>query len=176
MTATGPLCSRRAMRMASCVALTFAQLVFAREASAHPIHTTLTVVTASADGRTLTINIRVFADDFSASVARYVGRTPPRDSSVVAPEVTRYVRAQFTVLAPDGGTLVLEPCGITRSRELYWLCYRVSVPAGMRGARIRNQMLTELHQDQVNIVQLESGAARKSYLFTKGSGPSVLPG
>ena len=156
--------------------LAFAQLLFARVASAHPIHTTLTVVTFSADGRTLTINVRAFADDFSASVARYAGRMAPRDSSVVESEVTRYVRALFSVSAQDGSALVLEPCGITRSRELYWLCYRVSFPAGVRGARIRNQMLTELHQDQVNIVQLEDGAARKSYLFTKGSEPSTLPG
>jgi hypothetical protein len=153
-----------------------ATLALARTAGAHPIHTTLTVVTPSADGRTLTINVRAFADDFSASVAGFAGRKAPADSSVLADEVTRYVRANFSVSAASGAPLVLEPCGVTRSRELYWLCFRVALPLGLGGTTVRNQMLTELHPDQVNIVQLEKGAERKSYLFTKGSAASALPG
>jgi uncharacterized protein DUF6702 len=153
-----------------------ATLGLAPAAAAHPIHTTLTVVTPSIDGRTLMISVRAFADDFSASVARFAGLRAPADSSVVADEVTRYVRAQFSVSTATGAPLVLEPCGVTRSRELYWLCFRVALPLGLRGTTVRNQMLTELHPDQVNIVQLEKGVERKSYLFTKGSAASVLPG
>ena len=146
-----------------------------RTAAAHPIHTTLTVITPSEAGHTLTISIRVFADDFSTSVAGFARHKPPADSSVAADEVTRYVRAQFTVNGADGAAFVLAPCGVTRSRDLYWLCFRVSIPDATHGTRIRNQMLTELHADQVNIVQLAAGSERKSYLFTKGSAPSALP-
>ena len=39
---------------------------------AHAIHTTLTVLTTSPTG--ITLNIRAFADDFSASVAKFAGR------------------------------------------------------------------------------------------------------
>jgi hypothetical protein len=149
--------------------------ICSRVAAAHPIHTTLTVITPEAAGHVLKFNIRAFADDFSATVAKFAGRPAPSDSSAVPDEVIRYIRARFTVTGAHGESLTLEPCGITRARELYWLCFRVTVPQGAGGAKVGNQMLTELHPDQVNIVQLESGSARKSYLFTKGSALSVLP-
>jgi hypothetical protein len=165
--------ARHWMRAAGCAVA--ALLILSRPAVAHPIHTTLTVITADAAGRAVTLNIRAFVDDFSASVARFSGRMPPADSSVVAGEVIAYVRAHFSVSGPAGEALALESCGVTRSREVYWLCFRVRLPAGVHGTRVRNQMLTELHPDQVNIVQLENGAARRSFLFTRGSDASALP-
>ena len=149
--------------------------LLARPAMAHPIHTTLTVITPDDAHGVLTLTIRAFADDFSASVARFAGREPPADSSVATGQVTNYVRDKFHVGGADGVGFTLEPCGIRRADELYWLCFRVSVPRSVRGTRFRNQLLTELHSDQVNIVQLEHGTTRKSFLFTKGSADSVLP-
>jgi hypothetical protein len=164
---------RRAFAAALRLTMVAAMLALGpRAAAAHPIHTTLTVITAGPDHRGLEINIRAFADDFSASVARFAGRRPPADSSLVPDEATRYVRARLSVTGVDGAPLALEPCGVRRSRELYWLCFRV---AAGRGVRVGNQMLTELHDDQVNIVQLERGGERRSYLFTKGSAASALP-
>jgi hypothetical protein len=68
----------------------------------------------------------------------------------------------------------LMSCGVKRTRELYWLCFTAALPGGVRGARINNQMLTELHADQVNILQLERAGSRKSYLFTRESQAGVL--
>ena len=61
------------------------------------------------------------------------------------------------------------------SRSSVSPCFRVSVPRSVRGTRFRNQLLTELHSDQVNIVQLPDGSARRTMLFTKGSEPAALP-
>jgi hypothetical protein len=148
--------------------------LIARPVFAHPIHTTLTILATADGGRTITVSVRAFADDFSATVAAFAGKRAPADSSAVAEDVTKYVRAHFTFADASGVPLVMEPCGVRRANELYWLCYRLTLPAGPRGVKVRNQMLTELHPDQVNIVQLESGSIRKSYLFTKGSAASAL--
>ena len=141
---------------------------------AHPIHTTLTVITVDAGGRALTLNIRTFADDFSAIVARHAGKRPPRDSSAAPADVGRYIAAQYTVTNAEGATVLLESCGIRRANELYWLCVRAPLPTGIRNVKIRNQLLTELHADQVNIVQLERGSERRTLLFTKGSKAAAL--
>ena len=148
--------------------------LIARPVFAHPIHTTLTILATADGGRTITVSVRAFADDFSATVAAFAGKRAPADSSAVVEDVTKYVRAHFTFADASGAPLVIEPCGVRRANELYWLCYRVTLPAGPRGVKVRNQMLTELHPDQVNIVQLERGSMRKSYLFTKGSAASAL--
>jgi hypothetical protein len=144
----------------------------AHVAQAHAIHTTLTVLTPTADG--ITLLVRAFADDFSASVARYAGKPAPADSSAPELDVMRYMRAQLTVQNAAGEPVVLQPCGMRRADGLYWVCFRAVLPSRGRGALLRNRMLTELHVDQVNIVQSNNNGARATMLFTKASAPSVL--
>ncbi|MCC7051836.1 MAG: hypothetical protein IT355_01130 [Gemmatimonadaceae bacterium] len=146
-------------------------LVAAQPAGAHAIHTTLTEWTVDDGG--VTLRIRAFADDFAVSVARHAGRAAPRDSSAPVPDVVRYVRARFSVTM-GGAPVVLQPCGMRRAAELYWLCFRIERPAALPLV-IRNQMLTELHADQVNIVQVASGRSRRTLLFTGSSRPAPLP-
>lgn len=141
---------------------------------AHAIHTTLTVLTATPTG--LNLNIRAFADDFSATVATFAGRKAPADSSAPEPDVLRYVRAHFAVRDGQGRMVMLESCGIRRAAELYWLCFRAALPSGSAGVVVRNQMLTEFHADQVNIVQVDDRGTRRTLLFTKASAPSSISG
>lgn len=162
------------MRRRAAVLLACATLLGARSLDAHPIHTTLTVITVDAGGRALTLNIRAFADDFSATVAKFAGKRAPRDSAAAPDDVGRYIAARYAVTNAAGATVVLESCGMRRANELYWLCFRAPLPAGTGGVKIRNQMLTELHADQVNIVQLERGSERRTLLFTKGSKAAAL--
>ena len=141
---------------------------------AHAIHTTLTVLTASPVGVTLTI--RSFADDFSASVAKFNAHAPPADSSAPAPDVLRYVRATFVMRDAQARTLPLASCGTQRVGDLYWLCFRTALPAGVTGVTMRNLMLTEFHADQVNIVQVNDRGAHRTQLFTRTSAPSPISG
>jgi hypothetical protein len=129
-------------------------------ARAHPIHTTLTVVTFDPRSGQFTLSIRAFADDFSAAVARAAGRTAPRDSSLVALEAERYVRERVTVAGAE-----LVPCGIERRGESYVLCFRASV-ADPGAATMKNTLLTELHADQVNVVQVAHRDTRRTHVFT----------
>jgi hypothetical protein len=144
----------------------------AHVAQAHAIHSTLTVLSPTEAGFTLLV--RTFADDFSASVARFAGKPAPADSSAPELDVLRYLRAQLTVQTAAGAPVVLQPCGMRRADGLFWLCMRATLPERGKGALLRNRMLTEFHADQVNIVQTNYDGARATMLFTKASAPSVL--
>lgn len=140
-------------------------------ANAHPVHTTYSVV--KPDGNGFTLTIRTFADDFSASVAHHAGKRAPADSSASDADVLRYVTARVVVTTPNGGTAPLQLCGVRREREVYWVCVRTLAKLG-NGMRLQNQLLTDRHADQVNIVQVEAGGVRSTRLFTKDSGPTEL--
>ncbi len=137
----------------------------ASSAAAHPIHTTLTAIRA--ERGEITLMVRTFADDFSASVATLAGKKPPADWSVQDPDVARYLSTHVRVLDASGKALPLRSCGIRRDRDLYWVCVRVEGATDVRGLRAENSMLTERHADQVNIVQVNVGGTRKTLLFTK---------
>jgi hypothetical protein len=135
--------------------------------NAHPIHTTYALLSVS--GATGTLELRAFADDFSAAVARFHGRPAPRDSVVSDADSYRYLAQRLTLTTPSGATLPLIPCGVRRAANLYWICWRV--PQLVAGMRATNRVLAELHADQVNIVQLQGGGA---VLFTRSSGAQAL--
>ena len=160
---------RLLLRLVGLGALTAA---FAGAADAHAIHTTQTEIVT--DRRGMTVRIKAFADDFSASAARFSGHPVPADSSASDADALRYVRARFQVSDDRGNAVVLESCGMRRESGLFWLCFHVAAAAPGARFGIRNSMLTELHSDQVNIVQLVSPGARKTMLFTRNSTPSVV--
>lgn len=147
-------------------------LAASRVADAHAIHTTVTQLTV--DATEVRLTIRAFADDISATVARHAGRPAPADFALPEDATLRYVRAQFMIGDGARGLLQLEPCGVRRAQDMYWLCYRARAPRGLAGMSVRNQILTEMHADQINIVQVETGAARQTLLFRKGSAPSSI--
>lgn len=153
--------------------LTTAALIALSSPPPHEIHSTLTV--ASLDAGVLELRIRVFADDLSAIVATFAGRPVPADSSVREPELRRYVQHHVAVSDAAGRTIPLESCGVERVREVYLLCYRTPRPAGRAVAHLRNALLTDLHDDQVNVVQFVAGSKRRSTLLTRATPSSPIP-
>jgi hypothetical protein len=137
----------------------------------HEIHSTLTV--ARLDDVGIELRIRVFADDLSRVVAERAGRAMPADSSVRAAELERYVRTHVGASTSRGEPVPLEPCGVERVREVYMLCYRSARGAGPV-ATLRNSMLTDLHEDQVNVVQVSAGRSRRSHLLTMAAPSAEL--
>lgn len=140
----------------------------------HEIHSTHTTV--QVERGVLLMQIRTFADDFSASVARFAGREAPADSSVRPGEVERYVRAALLVTDARGGQLTLDGCGIERRADVYELCFRVAAAPGAGLGEFRNLLLTDLHADQVNIVQFTWSGRRRTELFTRTTAPVRIPG
>ena len=149
------------------LAVTALPLLIPRIANAHPVHSTLAVMQPDATG--VTIRLRAFADDFSAAVARFAGKRPPVDSSASAADIARYAAARFGVTTAAGKSVPITVCGIERARELYWICLRVESGNGASGLSVRNLVLTELHADQVNVVQVKRGTTNRTMLFTRGS-------
>jgi hypothetical protein len=139
---------------------------------AHDIHTTLATITTTAGGTQVVI--RSFADDFSATVARFRGRPAPADSSVSEHDAEAYSRATLRVVNAAGAVVLPTSCGLRRERDVYLLCLRLPQSADIRGWRVQSSMLTELHADQVNIVQVVRDGRRRTVLCTKGSAMQVL--
>lgn len=145
----------------------------ARGAFAHPLHTTLTRLSYDASARVLNVSVRVFADDFSAAVmpgARAGSLVIPPDSAMM-----RYVSGRFALQAPGGRPIPLRWCGMRRLGEALVLCLRATAQASPAGARMRNALLSELFDDQVNIVQASYDGARRTLLFTPRDGMKALP-
>lgn len=145
----------------------------ARLAYAHPLHTTLAALSYDAPSRTITVSLRVFADDFSAAVtgaATHTGVVLPADSLM-----SRYVTQRFTILNASKRPVVFQWCGVKRAAEVLLLCLRANDARGLAGARVLSTLLRERFDDQVNMVQATYGGRRHMLLFTKRDDARLLP-
>ena len=144
-------------------------------ALAHPLHTTLTELTYDPAARAVRLSVRVFADDFSASVIH--GRAAAPDAPIVVPPdsaMVRYLVGKLVLADRSGRLIPLRWCGTRRAAEVLFLCLRAPVASPPRGARLRNAVLTELFADQVNVVRAAVGGAAQTLLFTPGDGMKAL--
>lgn len=149
-------------------------LAAARPAPAHPLHTTLAELSYDPAARVLNVSLRVFADDFTAAVAR---RTGARTVGTMPPEAAmfRYVSERFAVVTPGAGPVALRWCGVRRAGDVLLLCLRAMGVRPLAGAHVRSALLTEVFSDQVNLVQASYGGRRRMLLFTPRDGAKPLP-
>lgn len=135
-------------------------LLAALALSAHPLHTTMTELTEDRLHAVVRATIRVFADDF--------GKAKGQTSELA------YVASSFSFTDRSGRQLALRSCGTRSTGELLWICVEATSAEGLAALRVRNDMLTNLFDDQVNVVQGTVSGARRSLLFTKGDRPKPL--
>lgn len=145
-----------------------------RRACAHPLHTTLTQMTEDRARGVVRATIRVFADDFGTSVTRFARNPGAPMSSQWNAAAFGYVSSVFTIAGKSGAALPLRSCGVTRTADVLWICVEASSPPGLAATQVRNAMLCDLFEDQVNVVQGSIGGTRRSLLFTRGDRPKTL--
>ncbi|HXG72547.1 MAG TPA: DUF6702 family protein [Gemmatimonadaceae bacterium] len=153
-------------RFRSCCAvllsLAFLATLIAGPAMAHPLHTSLAELTEKGTGD-FTVSLRVFADDFMShtGVTEANATTPVPNARILS-----YLMRHFVIIDRSSRGLPLKWCGSRRVEDLLVICLSGRVAGGLRGTRIRYSVLTDLFPDQINVLQLSTGARRKSLLFT----------
>ena len=138
-------------------------------AEAHPLHSTITDLAIDAARGTVRATVRVFVDDLRAGVVRSArGRPVPTSGPGWDAAVLAYATGTFALQDARGRALPLRACGMRQTADLVWLCLEAGVASDAGTLHVRNAMLCELYEDQVNVVQGTIGGARRSVLFVRG--------
>ena len=141
----------------------------ARHVDAHPLHSTITELVLDPARGTVRATIRVFADDLRSAVMRMArGRSLPPNGPAWDAAVLAYATSVVSLRNARGDALALRPCGTRRTGDLLWLCLEGDVARDAGVLQVRNAMLCELFEDQVNVVQGTVEGTRRSLLFVRG--------
>lgn len=169
--ATEPVVSRTSCLTARIrrAALVLALAVSApRLAHAHPLHSTITELTEDRARGMVRGTIRVFADDFGTVVAHSVRGRPLAAGARWDAAALAYVASVFGFTDASGRPLAVHSCGTRRTIDLLWICVEAPSATGLASLKVRNAILCDLFDDQVNVVQATLAGSRRSVLFTKG--------
>jgi hypothetical protein len=127
---------------------------------AHPLHTSVSEVTA--DGRgSVQVAIRLYADDLRSATGAAEGL--PSDSTVA-----RYVRGRFALRDGRDRPIPLRWDGLIPHDDAVVIRLQGTLSGGLVGARVADLLLTERFRDQVNVVRASWPGGSATLLFTHG--------
>jgi len=146
---------------------------------AHKFYLSVTNVGYSEKEKALQITSRIFIDDFEAVLLeRYAVETnlDTEDESALAAEyIEKYVRTKF-IIQIDGEAAVFDFLGTTYEDDLL-ICY-IEVPkvnlSKLKSITIQNDMLTDLYDEQQNVVHLKLKGKKKSFVLIKENNKGML--
>ena len=97
-------------------------------------------------------------------------RTKDADSLVLA-----YLRDTFEIKNRDGQSKALKWVGMELRSDIAWLYFEAEMPEGLAGARLRDHVLFELFEKQVNTVSVRYPGAKADLVFARGDGERAVP-
>jgi hypothetical protein len=148
----------------------------ARAAAAHKFYTSLAQVGYNPEEGTVVVTLRVFADDLELALKRRAGREVRLDRAKDAERlVLAYLRDTFEVRNRDGEAKALKWVGMEVRAGVAWLYFEAEMPEGLTGARLRDHVLFELFDEQVNTVSVRYPGARGDLVFVRGDGDKAVP-
>ena len=130
-------------------------------ASAHPLHTSLAQVQVDTRSRTVSVSLRVFADDFAKAAARARLSLPA------------YAANTFKIFDDSGTQVPMQACGEKHVGDLIWLCFSAKTPEP-KSITLWSGVLFETYNDQINVVQTTVDGKKSSLLFIPGDKAKFL--
>ncbi len=89
--------------------------------------------------------------------------------------VLDYLRDTFEIKNRDGETKALNWVGMELRSGLALIYVEAEMPEGLSGARLRDHLLFELYERQVNTVSVRYPGARTDLVFVRGDGERAVP-
>ena len=142
-------------------------------APAHDLH--ISYGNAAVEGNVLAVRIRFFRSDLEAALARHAGRAafPMSAEPEVEAAFMAYLQAHFTVQAggrPLVPTLVGSGEDELDREPVWWYAIQFEAPSPLTAFRVRNTLLTEVFDDQTNIVKFVHFPDERQQTYSFGRG------
>jgi hypothetical protein len=142
----------------------------ASSVSAHKFHTSFTEAEYNEKEGSLQITLRTFPDDLENILGRRSGKKSVRldRKKEAEPLLAAYLQEVFQLKNAKGEIVKLSWVGMDAGVDSVWLYFEAPLPGGVTGAKLRNQFLCDLYDDQVNLVNIKHGDEKHGLTFKNG--------
>jgi arabinogalactan endo-1,4-beta-galactosidase len=147
----------------------------------HKFHASIAQIEYNAKEQAIEAVIRFFADDFETAISQHAKReikfnTPQSLKDKANSEaVFSYVRERFELKGKNGIPVRLTWVGMELQADMVWVYVAGKLPGGLGGAQLRNRIMHELFDDQVNIVNFKYDGKQTGTMFNVQDGFKLVP-
>ena len=119
------------------------------------------------------ISMRIFTDDFekalsSASNSKVnLSEAPGRATDKNDPLIDQYVQAHFRFLTPQKQVKPVKYVGHEVEADANWLYLEMPFAEPFRGGMLKQDVLMDAFDDQVNMVNIKYQGQKKTFVFRK---------
>lgn len=171
--------SKSSIRIFALLLLLLTSLVaFTPKPTVHDFHTSLTEINYNPKTKALEITIRVFTDDLELALTEINNnkavKVKPTDFST-DPLILKYLRKHFAFVSPEKNVVPYEFLGKEIELDATWLYVEVPAATNLRGYTIFNSIMTELFDDQTNLLNLIYPDKKKSFVFDTKTKAVIYP-
>ncbi|MBO9637132.1 MAG: hypothetical protein J7576_03105 [Siphonobacter aquaeclarae] len=136
---------------------------------AHDFHNSLTEMRYNARTGNFEVEIKLFTDDLETALNK--GNKGPKihiqDNDKNDRLVEAYVRKHFKWSNPQGALRPYQYVGKQNELDATWVFLELPFSGPLPGCKIQQSALTDVFDDQQNIVNLTFGADKKYFLFNE---------
>ncbi len=150
-------------------------------ARAHKFHASITQMDYDDKAKSVKIATRFFVDDFETALSRYAKRPVKFNTPQLLKEkanadaVSAYVRERFELKSRAGAPVRFTWVGMEMQADMILVNFEGKLAGGLTGAQVRNRLLHELFEDQVNIVNFKFDGKQTGTMFNVQDGFKVVP-
>ena len=123
--------------------------------------------------RAFEISIRVFTDDFEKALSAatnsriQLATSPGQRADKNDPIIEKYVQAHFAYVTPQKETKSFKYVGHETEVDANWLYLEMPYAEPFRGGLLKQNLLIELFDDQVNMVNVQYQGQKKTFVFRR---------
>ena len=152
-------------------AVLFLLFIVTASRTLHEFHASVTKMEYNAKERAFEISIRVFTDDLekalSAASNSRVVLDKDRPSATLDPIIEKYVQAHFGFQTPQKQPRPFKYVGHEIEADAHWLYIEMPYAEPFKSGVLKQNVLMEQFDDQVNMVNLQYQGQKKTFVFRK---------
>lgn len=148
-------------------------LLFSNGHSRHEFHASVTKMEYNAKEQMFEISMRIFTDDFEKALSAAsnskvnLSEASGRATDKNDPLIDQYVQAHFRFLTLQKQTKSIKYVGREVEADANWLYLEMPFSEPFRGGMLKQDVLMEAFDDQVNMVNIKYQAQKKTFVFRK---------
>lgn len=139
----------------------------------HDFHASVTQMQYNPKERAFEISIRIFTDDFEKALSQeantkvHLDGSPGQPHDKNEPLIEKYIRSHFAYVNPQKQTKPITYVGHEVEADANWIYLEMPYSEPFKGGLLKQNVLMEMFDDQVNMVNIQYQGQKKTFVFRK---------
>ena len=143
----------------------------------HPFHISVTEIEFDDEVNSVEIAQKIFIDDLGNAISTKEGSSVDlfqvEENEKTAALVRSYVESNFKVVV-NGKPTVYEFLGVAHEDDVVWCFMEVPKTKKLKSIKVTNTLLTEVFDDQVNLIHIKVNGKTRSMKLEKNEPSDIL--